>query len=81
MMALVVCWRNIVDSSDDHKRSTLSEEKGNSDNTPGALFDLKKEMISVSRLFVKVIETEVDMKSEFGPLIKASPGVAELFGL
>jgi hypothetical protein len=80
-MALVLCWKNLVDDSGGDTNAGLSKKAGHSGNGVERPIELKAELMRVGRLFVKVVEREVDMKSELDPLIKADPGLEELFGL
>jgi hypothetical protein len=79
-MALVVCWRNVVDSIDGNTGPSTSDKKILDKSVDGVL-GAKKDLVKVGRLFVKVVQKEMDMKSELGPLIEVNPGLKELFGL
>jgi hypothetical protein len=80
-MALVLCWKNLTDDSDGEKSTGLPKKVGHSGNGAERPIDLKADLMRVGRLFVKVVEREVDIKSEFGSLIETDPGLGELFGL
>jgi hypothetical protein len=79
-MALVVCWRNVVDRTNGNKEGSASDHKI-LDKSIESLQGIKEDLIGVGSLFVKVVVKEVDIKSELDPLLKANPGLKELLGL
>lgn len=76
-MALVVCWQNMFGSMD----GTTGVVGNIPDRSSQVLVGVEEDLIRVGKLFVKLVEREVDMKPELGPLIAANPGLKELFGL
>lgn len=78
-MALVSCWGNVADISDEYRDGIISRRQATSKTALRDNGSLKDELLKVSRLFVQVVERDVDMKLELEPLIQAEPKLGDLF--
>jgi len=68
--SLSLCWRNVTE--DDITHSTGDEQLMQS--TEG-------ELKVAGRLLVKSVEGEMNIKAELEPLLKADPGLRDVFGI
>jgi hypothetical protein len=80
LMALVICWGNISGLADEYRDGVVSKRVATSGKVVEVPGSLREELIKVGRLFVKVVERDVDMKSELDPIIDADPNLAKLLG-
>lgn len=82
LMALVICWKNLeTPLGDGYKISENSEKRPRQVAEEVGFENTKGELRKVGKLFVAVVQGQVDMKTELKPLIEAQPGLREVFAM